>query len=517
MTSMLAKVFDESPDGIIVHDGEHILDVNAAVLRLVGAAQRDDVIGWPIGRLLEYPHLKWVERQLTSGTPPPEPSLFVPERLYALDGSIREVEAHAQMIVLDDGQPAVCMWVHDVRAHHTAAHKVLEELRQQYAAEARAVATRIAGGVAHTINNRLQIVRGFTEFLGDGPLTHEQRLDVDEIIRATDEAADITRQLMQFAGVLPQVREPVHIDALARVALQELGAQDSDLLGRISVVTEAVDAVLIDPRQLRELLTALVSNARAATRAGGRIVVFVAGTTLPTPRRSTDGRRIDRGRYITLEVRDTGTGVHSADQMQMFTPFFTTSPVGEGNGLGLAVVEGLLRQNGAFLTFSSTPGAGSTFVCWFRVGDNPPLVGEAAPASVPHAEPRPVILVDDTDGAHATAVRGLEDLGNRVLLVRSEAELFEVVRHVGPPALVVMSAGIHRKAPRLSRRWRAQWPGVPMLILDGAPTLPPHGTEASRPDPRGIHWLAPPISEHTLINRVQALLEERGAAELTTS
>ena len=108
MTSMLAKVFDESPDGIIVHDGEHILDVNAAVLRLVGAARRDDVIGWPIGRLLEYPHLKWVERQLTSGTPPPETSLFVPERLYALDGSIREVEAHAQMIVLDHLPPGYC-------------------------------------------------------------------------------------------------------------------------------------------------------------------------------------------------------------------------------------------------------------------------------------------------------------------------------------------------------------------------------------------------------------------------
>lgn len=512
MTPMLARVLDESPDGIIVHDGECILNVNAAVIRLVGATSRDDVIGRPIGELLEYPHLKWVERRLTSGEQTAEGPSFAPERLYALDGTIRDVEAHAQ-IVLDNERPAVFVWVHDLREQHEDEQKLVGELRRQCAAEARAAITRIAGGVAHTINNRLQVVRGFSDLLGDSPLTSEQQLDINEIVRAADEAAEVTRQLMQFAGALPIEKESVPIDAVVHRAVQELGAQDTDLLLRLSVSTEAVEHVQVDPRHLRQVLVALISNARTATQASGRIMVSVADITLPSPLRSTDGRRIDHGRYVALEVRDTGTGMAVEDQMHMFMPFFTTSPVGEGNGMGLAVVEALLRQNGAFLTFSSSPGVGTTFVCWFRKGGDPALAEGAAHVPDTRCDPLPIILVDDAGGMQSMAVRGLEELGHRVLLLRSEAEVLEVARHVGAPALVVISASIDRQSPRFARRLRAQWPALPILILAGTPAPAAQGAEPARAEVRGVHRLPPPFSEYMLINLIQTLLAERGSAE----
>lgn len=516
MTPMLAKVLDESPDGIIVHDGECILNVNAAVIRLVGAASRNDVVGRPIGDLLEYPHLKWVERRLMSDAPITEGPSFAPERLYALDGSIRDVEAHAQ-IVLDKGRPSVFVWVHDLREQHEDEQKLLAELRRQCAAEARANITRIAGGVAHTINNRLQVVRGFSDLLGDSSLTSEQQLDINEIVRAADEAAQVTRQLMQFAGALPLAKESVAIDALVRRAVEGLGAQDADLLWRLSVATEAVEHVQVDPLHLRQVLVALIANARTATQAGGRIMVSVAESMLPSPLRSTDGRRIDRGQYVVLKVRDTGTGMALEDQMWLFTPFFTTSPVGEGNGMGLAVVEALLRQNSAFLTFSSSPGVGTTFVCWFRKGGEPELAVEAACAPDTRYDPLSIMLVDEAGGMQSMVVRGLEELGHRVLLLRSEAEVLEVARHVGAPALVVISASIDRQSPRFARRLRAQWPGLPILILAGAPAPAALGAEPARADVRGVHRLPPPFSEYMLVSLIQSLLAERGVAESSAS
>ncbi len=516
MTPILAKVLDESPDGIIVHDGEWILNVNAAVVRLVGATSRDDVIGRPVGELLEYPHLKWVEHRLTSSVPTAEESLFAPERLYALDGSIRDVEAYAQ-IVLDSGQPTVFVWVHDPRRRHEDEQRLLERLRRQCHAELHATVTRLAGGVAHTINNRLQIVRGFSDLLVDSPLTGEQQLDVGEIVRAADEAAEVTRQLMQFAEALPLAREAVRIDALARTIVQEFGALDTALLLRLRLVADPVETVHVDPGHLRQILMALIANARTATRASGTIMVSVSGVTLSAPLRSTDGRRIGCGRYVTLEVRDTGVGVAAEDQVQMFTPFFTTLPIGEGNGLGLAVVAGLLHQNGAFLTFSSTPGLGSTFVCWFREEADPALAAEAAPLPAQPAVSMPLMLVDDAGGMQAMAVRGLEELGYRVLLVHTEAELFEVVRHVGPPALVVLSASIDRQSPRFVRRLRARWPQLPILILGAVPVLAARALEPPGADLRGVHRLPPPFSEYMFISRIQSLLAEHGSAEPSAS
>lgn len=248
------------------------------------------------------------------------------------------------------------------------ANTLLQQQAEQARLSERLDAMRVlAGGVAHEINNTLQIILGFSEMLAEQPLSPEQRADIDEIERAAAHGAVIVRQLLQYARQAPV--SPQVLDLLSAVPAAVERIRFEALADGVHVVMPEAGPVLVrvDPRNLREMLEQLVANGVRASRPGRPLRVTTGRMIATRTHTATDGRTIPAGAYGVVSVRDDGVGMSTEVQRHIFEPFFTTRGVGQGAGLGLAAVQGMLAQNGGFLTLVSAAHAGSTFTLWFPV------------------------------------------------------------------------------------------------------------------------------------------------------
>jgi two-component system, cell cycle sensor histidine kinase and response regulator CckA len=246
-----------------------------------------------------------------------------------------------------------------------------EQLRQSQKLEA---IGRLASGVAHDFNNILMSVMGAADLLlmqlgADDPA----RGEADEIKRSVERGAGLTRQLLAFSR--RQSTRP-RLFALADVVLG-METMVRRLLGpeiELAIATRSEPVHLVaDSSHIEQVVLNLVVNARDAMPEGGRITIRIDQVELDEGTAATfvDG---DPGRYARLTVMDTGTGMDEQTRAKLFEPFFTTKPQGKGTGLGLSIVYGIVKQNGGYITVTSEPGRGATFVIYL------PLAKTRAPA-----------------------------------------------------------------------------------------------------------------------------------------
>ncbi|MCU0619844.1 MAG: PAS domain-containing sensor histidine kinase [Gemmatimonadaceae bacterium] len=353
---------DRVPDGILVHDGERVVDVNAAMLPLAGAHRRTEVVGLPVTALLEHPYLREVAPRLRSPRLEPAPAPVTRDRLHRLDGAVCEVEVRTHLF-LDGHAPRAHLLVRDVTAR-------LEAERHARLADAQALADArdeelraLAGGVAHQLNNALQIVVGFAGLLAQ-EVPAPQQAEVAEILRAAARGATVTRRLLQFAGRPTHHPRTVDLGALVPEIVAALPQPRMPQAPRITVVVDAAPSVLIDPDDVREIVEELLENACRATPATGTIVVTVAVADALDGVPTRHGAPLPAGRYATVTVRDSGCGMPPEVLQRLFEPFFTTTPHGAGAGLGLPAVDGLVMRSGGALDVMSAPGDGATFTVW---------------------------------------------------------------------------------------------------------------------------------------------------------
>ena len=236
-----------------------------------------------------------------------------------------------------------------------------EEERRR--AERLRVVSTLAGGVAHEVNNQMTAVLGLGAFvlreLGPG---HGQEPDVRGMVGAAARAARISQQLLAFSR--QQLFEPRLLD-LHRVA-SELAPDLSNLLGgdrRLVIGGDAARGrVRADPSQVEQVLVSLVANSRDATEPGGRVTIAVEDATLGADEIEAHPEdEVAAGSYVLLSVADTGRGMDAATLAHVFEPFFTTKPFGEGTGLGLSMVYGIVKQHGGQIWAASAPGVGTVF------------------------------------------------------------------------------------------------------------------------------------------------------------
>ncbi|MEP7227953.1 MAG: ATP-binding protein [Gemmatimonadales bacterium] len=353
-------------DGILIHDGEHIVLANTAALQLAGADHRDQLIGRPIDAFLNPPYLKAVQEVLVRSG---DTAALVPtirDAFRRLDGSEIQVEVTAIAFV-DRGRPYAHLVVRDITerlAVQVAARQAEEFLRQAQKMEA---VGALAGGVAHEVNNMMSVVLGFGEFLLQDPAMPEGRLlDVRQIMKAAERTAAVTRQLLAFSR--RAFHQPQVVDLA--VAVRDLEPVVRRLLGEERNLTLASDAsprVKVDKGQLEQVIVNLALNARDAMPVGGTLTITTAETELLDVVASGDGDAIPAGRYALVVVRDTGAGMDEATQARVFEPFFTTKPLGQGTGLGLAAADGIMKQNEGYITVASAPGRGATFTLYLPV------------------------------------------------------------------------------------------------------------------------------------------------------
>lgn len=362
MNARYEQLVGRAPDGIVVHDGERILEVNAAMLALAGASDPGQLVGRPVEGLFSPPHLRTVERKLMTAFTGTEITQEDHAHVRCVDGKLRDVELHTELF-LDADRPAVHVVVRDLTAQRAQTKLAQMAADREHLLERMQIIRSLAGGVAHEVNNMLQIIIGYATVLEHDSLTKSQVADVEEIQRAAAHAASITRQLSQFAGnaeLRPQTVDLAEeVPPLYRDYRQAFGSQRRMLV-------KSNDAVMVsfDMRHLRLVFNSLMSNAYRATILSGDVIVEITRKTVSEVQTAADGRLMPKGEYGVFTIRDTGVGMDESTQRQLFVPFFTTQAIGQGIGLGLAAANGLLLQNDAFITFVSTLGESSEFTAW---------------------------------------------------------------------------------------------------------------------------------------------------------
>ncbi len=273
----------------------------------------------------------------------------------------------------------------------------------------------LAGGVAHDFNNILAAINGNAKVaLEDLPPDHSVRLNVSEIAKAGSRAADLVRRILAFSRPQEQTREPQSLRPVVEEALKLVRAT---LPAAIQIVTDFppdLPWASVDSSQIHQIVVNLATNAGHAigdkpgtitVRLNSRILVPDDRLALPD---------LQQGRYLTLSVSDDGSGMDRATQARIFDPFFTTKPVGQGTGLGLSVVHGIVSSYGGAVTVYSQPGQGTSFQLYFPAVQSSTSV-PVAPKSAPLREHHEHILyIDDEEGLVTLGTLLLERLGYKV-------------------------------------------------------------------------------------------------------
>ncbi len=280
-------------------------------------------------------------------------------RIVRTDGAVRWVRVNADLARDAAGHPARLIGtLQDV----TEQRQLEEQLRQAQKMEA---IGRLAGGIAHDLNNALTAIAGFAELvLGDLGSGHPSENDVREVRKAAERAGAVTRQLLAFSR--HELIEPrlfslgETVTSLGRFLGRLLG-DDIDLRAEVA---PGVPPILGDPGQVEQAIVNLAVNSRDAMPHGGRLTLAVRLETVDETFAHAHAP-MPPGHYVTLAVRDSGVGMSPETLGRIFEPFFTTKPVGKGTGLGLSMVYGTMKQCRGFIFADSEPGAGTTFRLYF--------------------------------------------------------------------------------------------------------------------------------------------------------
>ena len=365
---------------------------------------------------------------------------------------------------------------------------------------------RLAGGVAHDFNNLLTVINGYGRMLLDDVKAGDPlREGLTEICKAGERAAGLTRQLLAFSR--KQVLEPHRLD-VDRVVM-EMRPMLERLMGDDVEVCVALHAgkwvVYADPSQLEQVIMNLAVNSRDAMPRGGKLVIETECVDVDeSPSRSTPEAR--PGRYVLLSVSDTGMGMDEESRKRIFEPFFTTKGVGEGTGLGLSMVQGIVIQSGGFINVYSEPGLGTTMKIYL-----PALAGAAADAGKVEALPvrggkETILVVEDQGEVRSYAVKALKAYGYRVISAANagEALLLHQREREGIDLVLTDVVMPNVSGRELADRLESLQPGIKVLFMSGYTdrVIPYH--DVLEP---GVEFIQKPFSPEDLAAKVRAALD----------
>lgn len=465
------RLVELAPDGILTHNGVYITSANPAALRLAGALHVSDLVGQRVATILRPPYLKAVQAQLTGIASPSELSAPMRDTIHRLDGVALDVEVRT-VVFIEDGQPAAHLVIRDITERLAAEQSARDVAAHMHQTQKMEVAGALAGGLAHEVNNMLQVILGFAALLLDHPeLPLSCADDLREVKRAATQAALVTRQLLEFSR--HAVHRPTAVSLEASVEAFVPAARR--LLGEtraLHVVVEDAPLIWFDPGQLQQILVNLLRNARDATSVHGHVELAVGVQELTSPSIAADGVPILPGRYGIVRVRDDGVGMDAQIISRIFEPFFTTKPNGTGTGLGLAAVHGLLAQNRGQVRVDSGTGTGTTFTLYMPVFVGALSGTDArAPTRLSHQPARVgavVLIVDDEPAVRTVAARILERGGYVVQQAADGHEALAEIERSGVPSVVLTDLMMPGMSGRvLADALHARFPSLPVIFMSG--------------------------------------------------
>jgi len=319
----------------------------------------------------------------------------------------------------------------------TETRRLEESARQSQKMEA---IGQLVGSIAHDFNNILAVILGNSHFLVDALIGRDPRRgDAEEVKRAAEKGAALTRQLLAFTR--RQVLAPAVINLDTVVAglekmLRRLIGEDIDC----SIFGDAnIGSVRADPGQIEQVLMNLVINARDAMPTGGKLTIETANVDLDEAYSDRHAPSVPPGRYVMLAVTDDGCGMTEETKRHVFEPFFTTKEEGKGTGLGLSTCFGIVKQSGGYIWVYSELGKGTVFKVYLpRVDDQPASVRKSAPAGRLNGT-ETILLVEDDESVRTTVERILRDRGYRILVARDGDQAVRVTKSYDGPIHLVLT------------------------------------------------------------------------------
>jgi two-component system cell cycle sensor histidine kinase/response regulator CckA len=387
----------------------------------------------------------------------------------------------------------------------TEARRLNEQLVQSQKMEA---IGRLSGGIAHDFNNMLTAIFAYVELcLAPDADSKALHADLQAIKSAAQRASALTRQLLAFSRKQVMRMRALELNAAVveiEKMLRHVIGEDIDF---VTALDPALGAVRADSTQMAQVILNLAVNARDAMPLGGRLTVRTQNVELDVAGARALGD-IAAGPYVCLSMTDTGTGIDEPTRQHIFEPFFTTKPIGQGTGLGLSTVFGIVKQSGGGIAVESRPGHGSTFRIYL-----PRIADRAVPTStpVPRAPIRgsgTLLLVEDDEQVRDAVCRLLADRGFQVVAVRGMREALGFLDGAHPPIQLmvtdlVMPGG---DGVTLAREARTRLPGLRILFMSG---YTEHAVLDDLMQP-GSHFMAKPFIGAELDAALRALIGSSG-------
>lgn len=367
---------------------------------------------------------------------------------------------------------------------------------------------RLAGGVAHDFNNLLVVIQSYAELIREGlPEGDINRADLDEVLGATRRAAALTKQLLAFSrneAIQPTALDLSEVVSGIEKMLRRIIGEDIELYTELG---PGLGVMRADAGQLDQVILNLCINARDAMPDGGQITISTQNVTLDAAY-SDRHANVTPGEFVMLAVTDTGTGMTAEVQRQIFEPFFTTKAVGQGTGLGLATVYGIVQQSGGHIRVYSELGRGTSFKVYF------PRLDEAAAVPIPRlpstAAPAVgvILLVEDDSAVRQVASRILRERGYQVIEARRPTEARALCAEHGSRIDLLLTDVIMPDCtgPQLARELLLAHPGMQVLYMSGYPGGAAARAGALEP---GALYIEKPFSPAALADKVRLAFATR--------
>ncbi len=503
----VGDLFRDAPIGVAFTDGDGIIsNANAALAKFFGVT--DTLTGRKFSSLAEGAEQTQISRLIGSVAKGETGLKAVEVRASKTkNGEDRMAELFAApMPSSTGGNGTVVLYLVDVSEQKALETKFAQSQKMQSVGQ-------LAGGMAHDFNNLLTVIIGNCEFL----LMRHQAGDpsfkeINEVHQNALRAASLISGLLAFSR--KQTMQP-KVLALGDV-VGELAQMLRRLVGEgITLTVEREPdlwAVHADEAQLQNAIINLVVNARDAMPSGGTVTIRTANQTLNAA--STMGTAImSAGDYVRINVSDTGTGMSKEIQSKIFDPFFTTKPVGQGTGLGLATVYGIVKQSGGFIDVESELGKGTTFKIYLP--RRKVEAADAAAVETPPAVARDVtgqdtiLLVEDEEAVRSFAARALRMRGYNVLEAGGGEEALEIVKNDANKIDLVITDVVmpNMDGPTMVRHVKALKPDLAVIFMSGYAEEAFRRSDQSSED---IHFLPKPFGLKQLAAKVKEVLAGAG-------
>ncbi len=430
--------------------------------------------------------------------------MHVEFRIIWPDGTVRWLSDHGEVVRDASGTPEYLTGAAlDVTERKLAEERLIQAQRMD-------AVGHLAGGVAHEINNMMTVILGFSALLLDAMRNDPRAGELRQIHRAATRAADITTQLLAFSRHQhrrPQVLDPNELIQGTKHMLHRVLGEDK--VFELDLADE-LGHVRADRGQLEQVLLNLTLNARDAMPSGGSFTISTRTLSLPSRNGASAGEdELPAGDYVQVSVSDTGQGMDGATRARIFEPFFTTKPVGQGSGLGLATVFGIIRQSGGTVRVRSAPGEGTTFSIYL-----PRVAAERSAPDGVRESPRGergsgiVLVVEDESLVRDFTCRVLATHGYQCMEATNGLEAFSMMRergeHIDVVVTDVVMPGLGGGA--LAKRISELRPTLPVLF-----TSAHSGEDVVRRGliPADAPFLQKPFTPEALVRKLQDLAQAR--------